>query len=678
MKKKLVMLAETHGTASYVYKQLKVIFGKYVDVQIVIASSHLSPGSLSSDLVVIISKVLQDQMQTFIKPGTRVLVAERMIDPRQVIQLYDIPSGSDVLLVNTSPKVTRESIQQLIACGMDNLHYHSYYPGITHYKMDCNYAVTFGEPQLIPPGQYLRAMDLQTRPIGISTCVLIARELGIYHICKKTLSSLYMNPFIRMTHDLAVTSEQNRQISENLQNVMDRFEDGMLVLNAQGQVVLFNKVACHILKLKDGTSPILQQIFAQRELTDSFFYEIDGSNYYFEPVNSQMNNGKNTILTVRNISKIEHIESRYRRSLAEKGLVARYTFDDIIYKSPAMKKTVKIAKEFSKGESTVFLNGATGCGKEMLAQAIHNASPRKHEAFVAVNFASISSSLSESELFGYAEGAFTGAKRGGKPGFFALAHHGTIFLDEIGDAPLELQKKLLRVIQERQIMPVGDTKVIPVDVRIIAASNQNMGDLIRRHKFREDLYYRLNVLPLRVPPLRERPEDILPLFYHFLRDEFGIDIQEISPEMQEKLKQHQWKGNVRELHNVAEYISNFVRWDPNWEQQLDTVLQSSSDSPANTPYHSEFGPVLAKLEKHGDPRHFANILNILNSPPYCWSRAKIAAALNKQGKLVSDSPLKRDLLLLKEQGLINAVTGRGTFIREKGRQFLRESIHAST
>jgi len=216
-----------------------------------------------------------------------------------------------------------------------------------------------------------------------------------------------------------------------------------------------------------------------------------------------------------------------------------------------------MAKRYAGFDSTVLIFGETGTGKEMFAQSIHNASKRANGPFVAVNCASFSETLMESELFGYVEGAFTGASKQGKVGLFEMAHKGTIFLDEISEMPLSIQSKLLRVLQEKAVMRLGDDRVIPVDVRIIAASNKNLYDMVKNGQFRKDLYYRLNVLTLKIPPLRDRQQDILRLFEHFLEIcciKFNIKQPIIAQEVYQILLNYRWPGNVREVENFTERL----------------------------------------------------------------------------------------------------------------------------
>ncbi|HUW65650.1 MAG TPA: sigma 54-interacting transcriptional regulator [Spirochaetia bacterium] len=237
------------------------------------------------------------------------------------------------------------------------------------------------------------------------------------------------------------------------------------------------------------------------------------------------------------------------------------TFADLVGTSPALVELKKRAARVAFSDSTILITGESGTGKEVLTRGIHAASPRHDRPFVAINCGAIPESLLESELFGYEEGSFTGALRGGKPGKFELANHGTIFLDEIGNMSLYLQAKLLRVLQERQIERVGALKPTAVDVRVIAATNQDLEDLMLKGHFREDLFYRLSVIPVRLPPLRERPEDIPLLLDHYRRyfnDLLAKNIEGFTPAAMSLAGSYAWPGNVRELINAVEYAVNLA------------------------------------------------------------------------------------------------------------------------
>jgi len=239
-----------------------------------------------------------------------------------------------------------------------------------------------------------------------------------------------------------------------------------------------------------------------------------------------------------------------------KGLLEeRYAFANIVTKSETMRQVLEAVARIALTDSTVYIHGESGTGKELIAKAIHLASDRKDQAFVAINCAAIPENLLESELFGHEKGAFTGAVRSTK-GLFAQAHEGTIFLDEIGDMPLALQAKLLRVLEERQYYPVGGDKPVKVNVRVIVATNKVLEDEVKKGLFREDLFYRIHVIPIHLPPLRERKEDIPPLVDHFLKrfvEQTKKEIRGITPQAMKKLMEYDWPGNVRELENTIEY-----------------------------------------------------------------------------------------------------------------------------
>lgn len=247
-----------------------------------------------------------------------------------------------------------------------------------------------------------------------------------------------------------------------------------------------------------------------------------------------------------------------------KGLLEeRYDFTNIVARSEKMKKVLEMVSQIAKTESTVYIHGESGTGKELIAKAIYLASERKHKSFVAINCAALPEPLLESKLFGHEKGAFTGAIRSAK-GLFAQAHGGTIFLDEIGDMSLAIQAKLLRVLQERQFYPVGSEQLVEVDVRVIVATNKNLENQAKQGLFREDLFYRIHVIPIHLPPLRERKEDIPLLVEHFL-EKFGQqmkkEIKGLTPMAMQRLMLHDWPGNVRELENTIEYAVAMTHQD---------------------------------------------------------------------------------------------------------------------
>jgi two-component system response regulator GlrR len=265
-----------------------------------------------------------------------------------------------------------------------------------------------------------------------------------------------------------------------------------------------------------------------------------------------------------------------------RGLLSeRYDFKNIIAKSEKMRIVLESVSRIANTDSTVYIHGDSGTGKEAIAQAIHLASGRKDKAFVAINCAALPETLLESALFGHEKGAFTGAVKSSK-GLFAQAHEGTIFLDEIGDMPLSIQAKLLRVLQERQFHPVGSQQQLEVDVRIIVATNKNLEDQVKQGLFREDLYYRIHVIPIELPPLKERREDIPLLMEHFLKkfnEQMKKKVKGLTPVAIQKLMLHEWPGNVRELENTIEYAVAMTTQDVITEDLILPSITRESEDP---------------------------------------------------------------------------------------------------
>ena len=337
--------------------------------------------------------------------------------------------------------------------------------------------------------------------------------------------------------------------------LINNIQEGILIFNLSKETVFSNVQADSILKgidkdhYYDFVSPYFKESTDVNKVIELNGHQVLMQTKHFIFPQTDIDN---YVVIIQAANEIEKQEHTLRKHTVSKGLIAKATFSSMCVNDKQTKEIVETAKRFATTDSTVLICGETGVGKEILAQSIHNASSRKAEPFVSVNCASLPPSLIESELFGYAEGAFTGARAKGKKGLFELAHRGTIFLDEIGELPIDIQALLLRVLQEREVMRIGDDKVIPLDVRVICATNRHLMELCEEGKFRLDLYYRINVLRLRVPALRDRKDDIIPLFKLFLTKAFGHERFSLSDKAQAFLLNQPWRGNIRELRNVAE------------------------------------------------------------------------------------------------------------------------------
>lgn len=351
--------------------------------------------------------------------------------------------------------------------------------------------------------------------------------------------------------------------SEEVEFLFNAFSHGIISLNEQLEVLKFNHYAKKIFKsIKKG-----MKMTDVIDISESLLFENHeiSHNNPFTYLNKQYVFTKKPITDRGRIIEIV-LEIKEMTSLIDTvndiiGDASVIKLKDIIGSSQALKTAKTLAKKASKSSSTVLIQGESGVGKELFARAIHYESIRKNKAFVAINCAALPESLIESELFGYAEGSFTGARKSGRIGKFELANNGTIFLDEIGDLPIHLQSKLLRVIQEREVRRLGSNQVIKIDTRIIAATNQDLELMVKNKAFREDLYYRLNVIPLEVPPLNHRREDIKELTDYFLNkynEKLGKSVHSIDEKALEMFKDFSWQGNVRELENTIEYAINMA------------------------------------------------------------------------------------------------------------------------
>jgi propionate catabolism operon transcriptional regulator len=362
---------------------------------------------------------------------------------------------------------------------------------------------------------------------------------------------------------MARTINTERSKGELIRSILQNIANALVAVDQNGCITAYNQKFSSILHIDpkcDLSGKLIEDVFpglgwqnpVVTRIEDDAVIDVYGSMMVLSrtPI-IHHNECVGVQLSFQDYMKIREADRQIRKELLQKGLVAKYYFENIVYNSTQMKRCIEIAKRYSSVDANILIIGETGTGKELLAHSIHNHSARRNQAFVAINCAALPENLLESELFGYVGGAFTGATRTGKMGLFEQAHKGTIFLDEIGEISISLQAKLLRVLQEREIRRIGDNCLIPIDVRVISATNINIGESLRLRKFREDLYYRLNILSLPVPPLRDRREDI-PVIAKYYIDNFSNGKAAINQDALNMLLDYPWMGNVRELQNVCE------------------------------------------------------------------------------------------------------------------------------
>ena len=410
-----------------------------------------------------------------------------------------------------------------------------------HDVQELNRRQRLGETEIIT--NRMPVKDQQNRVIG---AIAVFRDVG------------------ELTRLAAEVTDLSQSI-ETLQSLFDAIQDAISVVDAKGNLLLVNE---HYKKLTGvgkvsglidalGEGSLHKRVLATGQVVKSVqkYIGILDKHVIIDcaplKVGSEI---KGSAAIIHDFSEITKLSSDLDQAKSIiRNLEAKYTFDDILGKHPRILDAIEKAKLAATTNATLLLRGESGTGKELFAHAIHNASERKFHQFIRVNCAAINANLLESELFGYVEGSFTGAKKGGHVGYFERAHRGTIFLDEIAEIDLNTQAKLLRVLQEKEIQPVGSPKTIEVDLRIISATNADLEQMVKAGRFREDLYYRLNVLPIQLPSLAQRPEDIEILALELMRKlnrEYGKVAEAISPEALFDFMRYDWPGNVRELENI--------------------------------------------------------------------------------------------------------------------------------
>ncbi len=481
--------------------------------------------------------------------------------------------------------------------------------------------------------------------VGAGTMCGICDRLGLKRV---HIHTNYEAVEVAMKEALnaARTIRQERAKSDIIQAMLDHSEEGVIAISSDGRILAINNQAYRIFQLST-MAPVIGKSAAELDQTKDWenlvqenqirerILKIKGTDYYVQYKHlSEESTETGALVFIRNTDRIMEEERKIRKGLSEKGLTAKYSFSDILGKSKAIRENIQMAERYSRVNSNVLIVGETGTGKELFAHSIHQASSRSDQPFVALNCAALPENLLESELFGYEAGAFSGASKGGKIGLFELAHKGTIFLDEIGEIPITLQAKLLRVLQEKEIRRIGSTSVHPIDVRVVSATNINIEEKIRDGQFRSDLYYRLNLLDISIPPLRERREDVLELVDFYLTRiacEMGKRIPTVTPEAAQLLMQYGWPGNVRELRNVCERLivlndSDFISAE--LLRQLKIFRESRLQEPVLLSKEEAEDTVYSRLKPKKKKKELAEELGV--SRTTLWRMAKRQSELEQE------------------------------------------------
>ena len=553
--KEIAVVATEKQYARFLMDNISKYLGRYASFKAYSIAEVETLDRVKEDYVLVSAFNIFQQVRQKISDRSEIVVLSLALTKKQMEKLKKIPKGTKALLVNFDHRTCMHTITSMYASGFRDVELFPYY-GTGDYDRSIKLAITPNEGHLVP-GEISQVIDVGESSVDMNSLYIIAGKLGVYDefSSKEAAAARREYYYIDSSMDKLLNDKEN--MSDKLNTLMNLMNEGIIITDVVGRVYLCNEKArqlmSHRSRVLRGFN--IEELLPELDVksTREKLIKTGDSNLIASAV--EIRSGDKVaghIITLKDFEEAETRQHDMRSKLYGTSHRARYTFEDIIGSSSAIREAVKNGRQMARSDAAVMITGESGTGKEMFAQGIHNESARKNYNFVAVNCAAIPDSLLESEMFGYEEGSFTGAKKGGKTGYFELAHKGTIFLDEIGEMPMSLQSKLLRVLEERKVDRIGSDKSIDVDVRVIAATNKDLFAMVENGAFREDLFYRLNVLPLNVPPLRERTQDILPIFHFFAGRNHPHMV--LTPEAEEILTGYSWRGNVRELRNVVEFL----------------------------------------------------------------------------------------------------------------------------
>lgn len=653
MKYSIGLITENKAVIPQYIDQLDSVFGESISIQPYNMEDKTAYKKKYETIFLVSAHTAKNykEVENNLPKNAIIIPIELSFSTQDILQLKTYSKGTQAIFVNVSKRMAEECIVSLYQMGVNHMELVPYYPGC-EYPKNIKVAITPGESHLTPP-EIEKLVDIGHRQISSNTMAELALKIGKRSILSSLTFLNYSRNQYNISNSLSTVVSNYDTLFQMFSSLLTFWDKPVLVLDENFNIFDCNQLAIQTLNQRKNeligkplTIPKLSNA-AQRSkkletsINESFMNK-DNITIHAD-IKPIMRGSKflGSLMIVRTHSK--EIISTTLKS----GYNARYQFTDIIGKSQSIENAKSMAKKMARTESSVLITGESGTGKELFAHSIHNSSNRKNGPFVAINCAALPENLLESELFGYTEGAFTGAKRGGKKGLLELANGGTVFFDEIEGMTLSLQLKLLRVIQEREIMPIGGDYIVPIDIRIISASNQDLLDLIEEGKFRSDLYYRICTMPLDLPPLRQRDNDILLLIEEF-KSMLNINF-EINSNSRKRIKQYNWPGNIRELRNMVEYLSFFDGEIIN-EYQLPKAVRNQKNNVDIVTEESDI--------------KFYILKNLYKT---ACGRGYLLRLLLQDGISITETQLRKKMKELKDNGLINSGSGRtGSSITEKG------------
>ena len=634
-------------------------------------------------LVILSVRLKYQEIESICSPDTQIIIPKLTFEKSSFNNISKLEKSQTVYVYNLSRSMALETVDLIHKLGSGISKLIHCYPGFERIPSGST-ILTPGEEIFIPIDN-CEVIDLGYRIIDLGCIVDIAVKLNLDYLIKEDLLKKFMDKIIPTSYITEKLLVNQTKLENQFDFLLSSIDEGIICVGNDGIVQFYSHVAKDILGLNENE--MIGKHIEEYIKTCNFNNIINSETTHFQRLTKVNNIDINLEIKYTNINlftgyimkvtkfyQAEKKQAKLRSQLINSGNISKYTFDDIIGESENIQNTKKIAFKMAQSNSSILIMGESGTGKELFAQSIHGSSSRNNGPFVAVNCSTFQDGLLQSELFGYEEGAFTGAKKGGKIGLFELANNGTIFLDEIGEMDLSSQATLLRVIQEKQMRRIGSDKVIDVDIRIIAATNRDLKKLVCENKFRKDLFYRLNVLPLKISPLRERSEDIL-LILNSFKNNLDANFK-LSDEVMNIFKSYNWEGNIRELRNIAEYCSylgkNIIE-----ESDLPEYIVESIDS------KEECKQLLMKNTQIEIPKFKRSIndyIFVLDKVNKAYTnkerigRRKIYEVAVSEGRFLTEQQIRSILLELQDYELIKVLSGRGgSIITDKGVYFLEQN-----
>ena len=675
MEKKAISIIALDPRAARSYgRDVEGLFGEVADVSVFSVMDGSAMGVLPhADLFAASTDAFgsPEELARHVPIDSQTMAVQASFRWQELRRLKELPAGSRVLFVNMTETMAREAIAQLEQFGITHVHWIPFYPG-AELPGDVHIAVTPDEMRYVPE-EIETKIDVGQRACTSGMMIEIALRLGLEHLLETEKFQTYFQSIATSNYSFDQMFARSIRLESQFHILMETLEDGVVGVNERGEVFACNRHAEEITRTSadlvmgkpaSQVFPYLpfSKCLQERERLPAKIIRLNGINVSAEVVPVMRQRACiGAFAILQRFNDVEARQSQLRNQLLHKGYRAKYGFEDVIGESDAIQKAKEVLRRMAVSESPILLIGETGTGKELFAHAVHRASRRRNGPFVAINVAAFPENLLESELFGYEEGAFTGAKKGGRLGLLEISHQGTLFLDEVEGMSPALQVKLLRVLQEREIMRVGGTSIIPIDVRIVAATNESLERKVAEGTFRRDLYYRLSTLPIVIPPLSERGDDLFLILEQFQK-ELGGSFR-LTPQVRGFLKSYSWPGNIRELRNVVEYFL-YTGHDPITMEDLPpTVFHRAPQAPIRQlpetpqqPSSDVFRFVLEQLYQASEARQPIG-------------RERLLHLARDAFVPTSQQEIRSILAQMADQGLVRVSRGRGgSQLTPEGRQ----------